>query len=115
MTTFRLFSLPTHGALELSLGLALMVSPFLFGFGAAGLVSAFVIGALLVGLALGTATDGGLPIGAHFAADRGIVVGLIGAAALLGLAGDTAAMLGFAVIAAAQALLSVTTRYSHAR
>src|SRR2546423_1056857 len=87
MTTFRLISLPAHGALELLAGLLTMVAPFLFGFTAAGAVVAIVIGALVVGLSLATASteQGSMPIAAHFAFDRGIVIGLLGAGVVVGL------------------------------
>ena len=114
MTAFRLISLPAHGALELLAGLLTMVAPFLFGFTAAGAVVAIVIGALVVGLSLATASteQGSMPIAAHFAFDRGIVIGLLGAGVLVGLAGDAAAALFFGLIGAALLALSLTTRYS---
>ena len=114
MTAFRLISLPFHGALELLVGLFTMVAPFLFGFTPAGTLAAVVIGAVIVGLSLAAATDeqGSLPIGAHFAFDRGIVIGLVGAGAVTGLAGDTGAALFFALTGAALLALSLTTRYS---
>jgi len=114
MTALRLISLPTHAVLELLGGLALMVAPFLLGFSPAGLVAAVAIGALLVGLALSTADQDSrnLRIAAHFAFDRGIAVGLLGAAVVLGLAGDVAAAAVFAAASFAQAALNLTTRYS---
>ena len=114
MTALRLISLPTHAALELAGGLALMAAPFALGVTAAGLVAAVFVGAIVVGLALSAATaDGsGLPIAAHFAFDRGIAVGLLGGSLALGLAGDTAAAAIFAAAALAQTALNLTTRYS---
>lgn len=112
MTTFRLISLPAHGALELLAGLLTMAAPFLFGFGPAGTVVAVVIGAIVVGLSLATTDDGALPIAAHFAFDRGLALGALGAAVLLGLAGDRAAALFLALAGLALVALSVTTRYS---
>jgi hypothetical protein len=114
MTAFRLISLPAHGALEMVAGLFTMVAPFLFGFTPAGTVAAVVIGALIVGLSLAAATtdQGSLPISAHFAFDRGIVIGLVGAGAVISLAGDAGAALFFALTGAALLALSLTTRYS---
>jgi len=114
MTAFRLISLPAHGALELLAGLVTMVAPFLFGFTPAGTVAAVVIGALIVGLALAAASNeqGSLPISAHFAFDRGLVIGLVGGSVLIGLAGDAGAALFFALTGAALLALSLTTRYS---
>lgn len=114
MTAFRLISLPAHGAFELLAGLLTMAAPFLFGFTPAGAVAAVVIGALIVGLSLATASteQGSLPIAAHFAFDRGIVIGLLGAGAVIGFAGDATAALFLALVGAALLALSLTTRYS---
>jgi hypothetical protein len=114
MTAFRLISLPAHGALELLAGLFTMAAPFLFGFTPAGVVVSVAIGAVLVGLSLATASteQGSLPIAAHFAFDRGLVIGLVGASAFVGLAGDVGAALVLALVGAALLALSLTTRYS---
>ena len=114
MTALRLISLPAHGALELLAGLFAMVAPFLFGFTAAGAVAAVVIGALLVGVSLATASteQGSLPIATHFAFDRGIVIALVGAGLVVALAGDAGAAVFLAVTGAALLALSLTTRYS---
>src|SRR5437588_4049385 len=103
MTAIRLISLPFHGALEMLAGLFTMVAPFLFGFTPAGAVAAVGIGALIVGLSLATASTerGALPIAAHFAFDRGLVIGLLGAGVLVGLAGDAGAALFLALTGAA--------------
>ena len=53
-----------------------------------------------------------MPISAHFAYDRGIAIGLLGGALMLGLADDVAASLFLAGAALVQVLLNVTTRYS---
>jgi hypothetical protein len=114
MTALRLISLPTHALLELAGGLAVMAAPFVLGFEPAGLVAAVLVGALITGLALTAATDdgGGLSIAAHFAFDRGIALGLLGGALVLGLAGDQTASLVFAVAALIQGALNITTRYT---
>ena len=114
MTALRLISFPIHAGLELALGVAVMAAPFVFGFGPAAMISGVLVGAVMVGLALSaTPGDGGrVAIGAHFAYDRGIAFGLLGAAAVLGLAGDTVAALVLAVAATAQTALNLTTRYS---
>jgi hypothetical protein len=95
-----------------------MAAPFLFGFGTAGTIVAVVVGALIVGLALATAGDdtgrGRLPISAHFAFDRGLVIGLLGVAVVLALSGDLAAAAFMALAGAALLALSATTRYSAA-
>jgi hypothetical protein len=48
----RSISLPIHAALELALGVALLAGPFVLGLEPAGLVAAFSLGVLVVGLAL---------------------------------------------------------------
>jgi hypothetical protein len=117
MTAFRLISLPLHGALELAIGLATMVAPFLLGFGAAGTVIAIVVGALVVGLALGAAVaeTETIDIAAHYAYDMGIALGLVGAGMALALSGDTPAAVWFLSASAAQLALNLTTRYSARR
>ena len=114
MTALRLISLPTHAALEMAGGFVLMAAPFLLGFSPAGLVVSVALGALIVGLALSAVPVEGrsVPIAAHFAYDRGIAIGLLGGALVLGLADDVAASLFLASAALVQVLLNVTTRYS---
>jgi len=117
MTAFRLFSLPVHGALELTIGLATMVAPFVLAFGAAATVVAVVVGALLVGLALSAALADTQPIdiSAHYAYDLGIALGLLGAGAVLAAGGDKPAGVWFLSASAAQLALTITTRYSARR
>jgi hypothetical protein len=120
MTAFRLIPLPVHGALELLTGLFTMAAPFLFGFGTAAAVVAVGVGAVLVGLALSsTATGdpqqhlrGTLSVAGHHAADYGVALGLLGAAAVVAAAGDAVAGFALAAIGAAQLLLNLSTRYS---
>jgi hypothetical protein len=114
MTALRLISLPTHAVLELAAGLAVMAAPFVFGFGPAGLVIAVLLGAVIAGLALSATPTEGRTVGvsAHFAYDRGIALGLLGAALVLGLTGDRAAAAVMAAAALVQVTLSLTTRYT---
>jgi hypothetical protein len=111
---FRLISFTAHAAVELAVGLVIMAAPFVLGFGPAGTAAAVVIGVLVVGLALNAATTEGsnIPIAAHFAFDRGLAAGLLGAALLLALAGDRAAGTFFFAAAAAQLALNLSTRYT---
>ena len=117
MTAFRLISLPFHGALELTVGLATMAAPFALGFGGAATVVAVVVGALVVGLALSAsvAESGTIDIAAHYAYDLGLAVGLMGAGVVFAIAGDTAAAVWFVSASAAQLALNLTTRYSARR
>jgi hypothetical protein len=114
MTAFRLISLPVHGALELLCGLAVMIVPFALGFGPGALVSGVALGALIAGMALSTEPGGrgGVPVSAHFAFDRGLVVALLGVAVALASSADRAAAVFFALAALAQLGLSLTTRYT---
>ena len=114
MTAFRLISLPAHGAVELLLGLALMASPFVLGFGAAGTLLAVLVGALAAGLALSAAVadTGTVDIAAHYAYDLGLALGLVGAGVALAIAGEAAAAGTFLAVAVAMLGLNVTTRYS---
>ena len=113
MTTFRLLSLPAHGAIELLVGLALIAAPFVLGFAPAGMVLAVAFGVLLVGLAL--SADGGLPVSAHLAFDQSLVVGCAAAALALALSRQDDAALIFAAVAAVELALTLTTRYSRRR
>ena len=110
MSTFRLFSLPTHAVLEMIAGLALMVAPFLLGFGPAGTIVAVTIGTLLVGFAVGGGE--GISIAAHVAFDQLLVTVLLLSAVGLALAGDRAAALVFLAAGIMQLTLTATTRYT---
>ncbi|MFL5819512.1 MAG: hypothetical protein ACJ76S_02365 [Solirubrobacteraceae bacterium] len=113
MTAFRLISLPAHAAFELVAGLALMATPFAFGFSPVGLVIAVTLGALVAGLALSAASrDGrGLTIAHHVAVDRLVVVALATGAAILAIHGDRSAAVALLAGAVTQLTLTLTTRY----
>lgn len=116
MTALRPVSLPVHGALELLVGLATMAAPFALGFSPAGSMLAVVAGALIVGLSLGAVAPDGprpaLPVATHHAFDYALASGLLGAAVLLGLAGDRTASAYLTTAGLAQLALNVSTRYS---
>ncbi len=114
MTALRQVSLPLHSALEMLLGMALMVLPFVLGASPAGMVAGVVVGALVVGLALQAIDAGGrapLPVSAHHAADYGLVLGMAGGALVLGIDDQIAATV-FGAAAMAQLALTLTTRYT---
>ena len=113
MTTFRLLSLPAHGAIELLAGLALIAAPFVLGFAPAGMVLAVAFGVLLVGLAL--STDGALPVSAHLAFDESLVIGCAAGAVALAVSRQDVAAAGLAAVAAIELALTLTTRYSRSR
>jgi hypothetical protein len=116
MTVARLIPLSLHAALEMLLGLAIMAAPFLLGLGPGAAIVGVVLGTLLVGLALSlTVDDGALSVGAHYAFDYGLVLGLLGAAIVVGIAGDRAGTAALAAAGLAQLALNLTTRYSCGR
>ena len=106
----RAISLPLHAVLELALGLALLAGPFVLGVGSAGLVAAFSLGVLVVGLAL--AGPDSLPLSTHQGFDLALVAALAGGGVGLGLAGDPAAGALLAVIGALQLALTGLTRWA---
>lgn len=116
MTALRLIPFPVHAALELVTGMFLLVAPFLFGFQVAGALVSVVIGALVMGLALGAATTGphtrSLPLSAHHAFDYGLALGLVSVSMLLALTGDPVAATVLLAASVAQLALNLTTRYS---
>lgn len=113
MTAFRVLSLSSHGAIELLLGLLLIVAPFALGFELAAGVIAVTAGALLVGLAL--SADQSLPVSAHHAFDHALAAALLAAAVIVGFGGDRGAGGAFAVAATAQLMLVASTRYVRPR
>ena len=86
------------------LGVALLAGPFVLGVEPAGLVAAFSLGVLLVGLAL--AGPDSLPLSTHQAFDLALVAALGGGGVGLGLAGDPAAGALLATIGALQLALT---------
>ena len=114
MTALRLVPLPLHSALEMLLGLLLMVAPFVLGTSTVGMVAGVVVGALIVGLALqalDTGPRGALPVSAHYAADFGLAFGM-GASALVLATTDATAAILFAAAAVVEMTLTLVTRYS---
>jgi hypothetical protein len=103
-----------HSAIEIALATAVMTAPFVFGLGPAALVTAVVIGAILMGLALGASGTGrgSIPVSAHEAYDGGIALGLVAAGVMLGIAGDTTALVVLAVAGILQVALAAATRYT---
>jgi hypothetical protein len=92
------------------LGAALLAGPFVLGAEPAGLVVAFSLGVLLIGLAL--AGPDSLPLSTHQAFDLGLVAALGGGGVGLGLAGDPAAGLLLATVGALQLMLLSLTRWA---
>jgi len=111
MTAFRLISLPTHGAIELVLGVAVMVAALALGLDGPGTVVCFAFGAILAGLAL-AAADRGVSPSVHSSFDLTLATVTLVVAAALALAGGLEAGLLLAAAALAQLALASITRYS---
>jgi hypothetical protein len=119
MTLARLVPLPIHAALEVAMAPIVIAAPFVLGLDGAAYVVALIIGVLLMGTGLATTTllsgrgaPQGLRVSAHVDLDLGIALASAVSALAFAIAGDMAAGGLFAVIAATQGLLAVTTRYS---
>lgn len=98
-------------------GLFTMAAPMVLGLSPAAAVVGVIVGALIVGLSLsstGAETDGRrtITVAAHHTFDYGIATGLLGAAAVVGIAGDAPGAIVFAAAALTQLALNLTTRYS---
>ena len=117
MTISRLISYPTHGAVELLVGLGIMAVPFALGLPVPAVITGVVIGALLFGLGV-SATDTGergtLPISAHAAYDAGIALGLALVGIVFGFVGSGLALAFFVVAGLIELGLASLTRYSPA-
>jgi len=112
MTALRpTISLPTHGALELPIGVLALVAPFALSFGLAGAVVSVLIGVCTVGLALDAAQHPA-QVSAHQAFDYGIAFAAVVAAVPLALAGQAAAALFLGAVGVALLALDAATRYS---
>ena len=111
MTALRLIPLPIHAALEMLAGLALGVAPFVLGLGTPAAIVGVVAGALVVGMAL-QSVDETLNLALHRAADQGLALGLVIAAAVMAASGYGEAAVLFAAVAGAHLLLIASTRYT---
>lgn len=111
MTALRLLPLPIHSALEMLVGLVLIVAPFALGLSTPALVAGVFIGALVAGLGLQTMDPDSTSVSAHHAADHGIALGLTGAAIVFTSVDPNAGIL-FGAAALAQLALNLTTRYT---
>jgi hypothetical protein len=115
MTVFRAISLSAHGPIEIVLGFATMVAPFLLGFTTAGAIASVLIGLLLVGAALSTIDARSMNVAAHYAWDQAAAIAMLGAALALGvLGGDRHATAYLAAMAVVQLGLNFGTRYTAA-
>jgi hypothetical protein len=113
MSTTRRLSLPTHGALELLIGLALLAGPFAAGLGAGGLVLGVVAGTLVAGIGLMGADA--IPLRTHQALDQTLAVVLLGIAVALAFAREPAGAAVVGAAAVAELLLVSGTRWTRGR
>jgi hypothetical protein len=96
-------------------GSALMLGPAALGLSVAAIVTGFVVGSLTTALGIaGTGTDGRgtLSVSAQAVFDRGLALGLLGAALAFGFAGDRVALALFGAIGLLTLLVALTTRYT---
>jgi hypothetical protein len=116
VTALRIFSFPMHAAFELVVGLALIFVPLALALPVAGAMVAILLGAGLTGLALEGASDpGALSLGDHRTFDQVAALVLVGAAAIVAIAGERPAAVLLALAGIAEVVLSLTTRYSGSR
>lgn len=102
-------SLSTHGAVELAVGLALVIAAFALATDGAGLVAMLLGGAALAGVGLSAAD---LPLAAHRSLDRLLIGGLAALAVLAASAGSAPAAIALLTAAALQLALESGTRWT---
>jgi hypothetical protein len=109
--------LSVHGALEMLAAPAIMVAPFLLGFGQAATVASVLLGALLLGLAL--QVEGprrSVPLSAHAGFDYLLAVAATLGGLVIGLGTDEWSAGVFLVgVGVAMVALTASTRFSIAR
>jgi hypothetical protein len=104
-----------HAAVETLIGPVLMFAPFALGFSTSAMIASFLLGVLVIAMALATSASltpqGAHRVSAHAELDLGIALATAACAIGFGFAGDAAAagLLGFTAIALS--LLGMTTRY----
>jgi hypothetical protein len=113
----RSIPLAVHAAIEVFAAPAIMVAPFLLGFGQAATVVAGTIGALLLGLALqAEGPRRTVPLSAHAGFDYLLAIAAAIAGLVIGLATSEWYAAVFLVgVGAAQVALTASTRFSLAR
>lgn len=111
MTLNLHFTLPAHGVVELVLGVMTLVSPVLFRFAGGGIVTAVVLGSILIGMAVTISHERRSSLAWHHLCDLMLVIATAVAALGLALAGEASASLFFAALAVLESGLNMTTRY----
>ena len=117
MTTMRGIPLSAHGAIEMLAAPAVMVAPFVLGFGVAATVVCVALGVLLTTVALQVESPRRtVPISAHAGFDYALAVIAASAGLTIGLATGAWAESAFLVgLGAAQAALAASTRFTAPR
>ena len=105
MTVLRLINPAFRAGLLIAGASALIVGPLFVGAGPAAIVTGMILGTEFGG-------RGTLPLGAQAIYDRGLALGLLVAALIFGLAGETEAVAVFAAVGAGALAVSSITRYS---
>ena len=117
MTVFRYIPLWAHAGIETLLAPAMMVAPFLLGFGQAATVASVLVGVLLLGLALQLpGPQRSVSLSAHASFDYALAAFAMTAGLTVGIAtgawGPAAFLVG---IGAAMVALTASTRFSAPR
>jgi hypothetical protein len=111
----RLIPPALRSGLLTAAGVWLIVAPLFLGLAPAAIVTGVVVGAVAVALAL-AGTDSGsrgtLPLSAQMVFDRGLALGLMAAALIFGLAGETDAFAVFGTAGVGALAVTAMTRYS---
>lgn len=105
MKFFRRISLPAHAVVELTVGLSLVIAPFVLTLGGIGTVLMFGAGAVLTGTGLGAVDS--LTLAAHQSLDRLLTTALAFASIVAALAGEPIPAL--ALLTGAVLMLALTS------
>lgn len=116
MTLTRGIPLSLHGAIEVVAGPAIMVAPFVLGFGSLATAITVAIGALVLTLALQLESPSRtVPLSAHVGFDYALALAALFTGLGFAAAGDWAESAFLVGIGAAQAMLTASTRFTSAR
>lgn len=111
--TPRAVSLSTHTLIEILAAPALMAAPFFLDFGALAGAASLALGAMLMGLAISTATeDRSIPLSAHASFDHAIALLALVAGIVAGIAGEPVATVFLVGFGTAHLALTAVTRFS---
>jgi hypothetical protein len=114
MRTSHAVPLSAHAVIETVAGPAIMVAPLAFGFGPGPAIVAFVVGALLLGLAVQAAGPSrAIPLSAHAGFDYTLAAAAVIGGLIVGVASGEWGAASFLVgVGAAQVALTTATRFS---